>query len=469
LRERRGIHVAIGTEFHVAPALASSLQQPSRVFQQRAKEEADVDVILERVDIAKRAIADAGSRTSVVHQFAHVAATLPHACEPDFRERPQILPLRSEPGVDGRVVFHCCREAKYVVHRVPASVVKYRTNDHNRSPIAPSRYYVAMRRWTIRIVVVLCGVVVVLALTGAAYQWLATRRDLAAAPPPGRLVDIGGHRLHLWCTGDGAPAVVLDTGLGGTTADWGYVQPEVARFTRVCSYDRAGMGYSDPGPSPRTARRIASELAELLRREGIEGPVVLVGASIAGLDVRMFASDHPARAAGLVLVDASHEDQAHEPPRIARFAPLLAALGVFRLSDVSFGQRAESLSPSVRQFARATAFRAAGYTAAADEIIHVRESASEVRSARRKLTIPVLVVTGARGGDENWRKLQRDQASLSERGCLIVAAQSGHVVAVDQPEAVVDAIRTVVATARGEDVPLCAAPPTFEERTGLRR
>jgi pimeloyl-ACP methyl ester carboxylesterase len=164
-----------------------------------------------------------------------------------------------------------------------------------------------MRRWTLRILVGLCGLIVVTALTGSTYQWLATRKDLAAAPPPGRLVDIGGYRLHLWCTGEGTPAVILDTGLGGSTPDWGFVQPDVARFTRVCSYDRAGMGYSDPGPSPRTAGRIASELAELLARSGIGGPVVLVGASIAGFDVRVFGSDHPERAAGLVLVDASHE------------------------------------------------------------------------------------------------------------------------------------------------------------------
>ena len=130
-----------------------------------------------------------------------------------------------------------------------------------------------MRRWTLRILVGLCGLIVVTAITGATYQWLATRKELAATPPPGRLVDIGGYRLHLWCTGDGAPAVILDTGLGGSTPGWGFVQPEVARFTRVCSYDRAGMGYSDPGPSPRTARRIASELAELLARSGIGGPV----------------------------------------------------------------------------------------------------------------------------------------------------------------------------------------------------
>ena len=322
-----------------------------------------------------------------------------------------------------------------------------------------------MWRWTMRIVVVLGAFLVVAALSGATYQWLATRKELAATPPPGHLVDIGGHRLHLWCTGDGAPAVILDTGLGGSSADWGFVQPDVARFTRVCSYDRAGAGYSDPGPSPRTARRIASELAELLARSGIDGPVVLVGASIAGFDVRVFASDYPQRAAGLVLVDASHEDQAHEVPWMARFVPLLSTTGVLRLFGVSFGQRLELLAPSVRQFAQATSFRAAGYQAAADEIIHVRESASEVRSSRRKLTIPVLVITGGRGADEDWRELQRDQASLSERGCLTIAQESGHVVAIDQPGVVVDAIRTVVEAARGHDVPLCVTPANVERPT----
>ena len=315
-----------------------------------------------------------------------------------------------------------------------------------------------MRRWTLRILFGLCGLIVVTAITGATYQWLATRQELAATPPPGRLVDIGGHRLHLWCTGDGAPAVILDTGLGGSTPGWGFVQPEVARFTRVCSYDRAGMGYSDPGPSPRTARRIASELAELLARSGIGGPVVLVGASIAGFNVRVFASDHPERAAGLVLVDASHEDDAHDAPWMARFVPLLSTIGVLRLLGVSFGQPVESLPPAVRQFARATSFRAAGYQAAADEIIHIRESVSEVRSSRRTLTIPVVVVTGGRGADEKWRQLQRDQASLSARGCLMIAQRSGHVVQIDQPEVVVDAIRAVVETARGHDVPLCGTP-----------
>src|SRR5213593_4339995 len=180
-----------------------------------------------------------------------------------------------------------------------------------------------MWRWTMRIFVVLGAFLIVAAVSGATYQWLATRKDLALTPPPGQLVDIGGHRLHLWCTGAGAPAVILDTGLGGSSADWGYVQAEVARFTRVCSYDRAGMGYSDPGPSPRTARRIAGELAALVDRSGIHGRLVLVGASTGGFNVRVFASDHTDRVAGLVLVDASHEDQAHDVPQLARFVPLL--------------------------------------------------------------------------------------------------------------------------------------------------
>ena len=315
-----------------------------------------------------------------------------------------------------------------------------------------------MRRWTTRIFVALGVFLILAALSGSTYQWLATRTELASTPPPGHLVDIGGYRLHLWCTGDGAPAVILDAGLGGTSLGWSFVQPDVARFTRVCSYDRAGMGYSDPGPSPRTARRMANELAELLARSGIGGPVVLVGESIAGFNVRVFASDHPGHAAGLVLVDASHEDDAHEVPRLARFVPLLSTIGVFRLLGVSFGQPIESLAPSVRQFARATMFRASGYQAAADEIIHIRETVSEVRSSRRRLTIPLLIVTGARGADDHWRRLQQEQASLSERGCLVTAHQAGHVVSIDQPAVVVDAIRTVVETVRGHDVTLCAAP-----------
>jgi pimeloyl-ACP methyl ester carboxylesterase len=218
------------------------------------------------------------------------------------------------------------------------------------------------------------------------------------------------------------------------------------------------MGYSDPGPSPRTARRIASELGQLLDHSGISGPVVLVGASIGGFAVRVFASEHAERVAGLVLVDATHEDQEHEIPRLARFVPLLSSFGVLRLLGVSFGLSPDSLAPSVREFARATSFRAAGQQAAADEIVHIRESVAEVKATRRKLTVPLVVVTAGRGTDALWRDLQRDQVTLSQRGCQIVAEQSGHAVEVGQPEVIVDAIRATVDAARGRnDIPLCGS------------
>jgi pimeloyl-ACP methyl ester carboxylesterase len=308
-----------------------------------------------------------------------------------------------------------------------------------------------MWHWTKRTLIALCGVVVVAALTGATYQWIATRQDMAANPAPGRLVDVGGHRLHIWCTGSGAPSVILETGLGGSSVDWGFVQPEVAAFTRVCSYDRAGMGYSDPGPSPRTTRRIARELAQLLDRTGISGPLVLVGASMGGFVVRVFASEYAQRVVGLVLVDASHEDQDIDVPRIAPFVPFLSSLGVLRLLGLSFGQPPASLAPSVRGFARATSFRTAAYQAAADEILHLRESAAEVKATRRKLTIPVVVVTAGRGADAVWRDLQRDQVGLSQQGSQVIAEQSGHVIAVGQPQAIVDAIRASVDKARGRN------------------
>lgn len=314
-----------------------------------------------------------------------------------------------------------------------------------------------MWRWTRRALVGPSCVLILAAASGATYQWIATRKELASTPPPGQLVDVGGHRLHLWCTGAGAPPVILEAGLGGSSADWGFVQPEIARFTRVCSYDRAGMGYSDPGPSPRTARRIAEELATLIDRSGMGGPVVLVAASSGGFDVRVFASDHTDRVAGLILIDASHEDQTHEVPRLARWVPLLSSFGILRLLDISFGPSPALLSPSVQGFILATKFRAAGYQAAADEIIHIRESASEVRTSRRKLPIPVVVVTGARGADATWRDLQRDQVKLSERGCQVIAEQSGHLVQIDQPQIVVNAVRAVIERARGRNGPVCGS------------
>ena len=116
-------------------------------------------------------------------------------------------------------------------------------------------------------------------------------------------MDIGGYRLHINCTGKGSPTVVVDAGWGDSSAGWGWVQPEVAKTTRICTYDRAGMGWSEVSPQPRTAREFAKELHTLLKNANEPGPYVLVGHSMGGNTMRVYAHDFPAEVAGLVLID----------------------------------------------------------------------------------------------------------------------------------------------------------------------
>ena len=127
--------------------------------------------------------------------------------------------------------------------------------------------------------------------------------------PPGIMVGVGSHQLHIHCTGRGSPVVVFESGLGGTSLDWSKVQPAVSAFTRACSYDRAGYGWSEPGPRPRHAVRLAAELDRLLTYADVPPPYVLVGHSFGGLAIRMFAARREHTVAGLVLVDAVHERQ----------------------------------------------------------------------------------------------------------------------------------------------------------------
>lgn len=321
-----------------------------------------------------------------------------------------------------------------------------------------------MWRWAGRIAAGLVVLLLVAAIAGAVSQSVSSRRDLAATPPPGRLVDVGGHRLHIWCMGSGEPVVVFESGLGGTSFGSYDEMVEVSRFTRVCAYDRAGMGYSEPGPRPRTSRRIASELSELLVRSGIDHPVVLVGTSFGGYSVRVFASEREDRVAGLVLVDASHEDQRARyasvgaPSAIPPYAwlvPPAAWLGVLRLLGVTLGASPDSAPEPVRRFVRATAYRTSRYTAGYDELKHTSASAEEVRATRRVLNVPVVVVTGGvRSGRTAavHAELQRDQLRLSRRSCQIIAERSGH--DVGEVDVIVRAIRTVIDASQGETTKL---------------
>src|SRR5215210_7470543 len=228
----------------------------------------------------------------------------------------------------------------------------------------------------------LLGLVVVLlalAVAGAIYQAIATERAERAYPPPGEMVDVGGYSLHINCVGQGSPTVVLDAGLGDFSAQWVWVQREVSGTTRVCAYDRAGMGWSEMGPEPRDAKQITSELHTLLKGAGIEGPYVLVGHSFGGMYMQTYAARYPEEVAGVALVDSSTDpDQFGQRPeaqdsnepqkqtsavvsKLERFGiSLPARLGIVRLLSkldpaspaLPQKQRAQidALAPSTREF-----------------------------------------------------------------------------------------------------------------------
>ncbi len=300
-------------------------------------------------------------------------------------------------------------------------------------------------RWVRRIFVGLLVLLAALAAAGFSYQLIADRGERARTPAPGVLVDVGGYRLHLTCAGSGSPAVILDSGLGGSSVEWQSVAASVASFTRVCAYDRAGLGFSDPGPSPRSSEQISRELSALLRATGT-APAIVVGASVGGWHVRVLASMHPEDVAGLVLVDASHEDQPLTAPSFARLVPIAGRLGVMRLLGVEIG----------RDYP-ATAFRAHRFAALYEELRAMPKSVRQVKASKRELQIPIVVISAGRGTDPEWRAFQRDQTTLSRRSCQIVAENSGHVIAQSEPDVVVRGIRSAWDASRSHSRPNCGA------------
>ena len=161
----------------------------------------------------------------------------------------------------------------------------------------------------------LLALAVLLILAGASYDAIEDRLDARRFPENGRLIDVGGYRLLLNCTGAGSPTVILESGWGDVSIEWRTVQTEIAKFSRVCSYDRAGYGGSGPGPMPRTSLQIAKELHALLKNAGETPPYVLVGSSFGGYNVRVFNGLYPDEVAGIVLADATQEDQYESLPK----------------------------------------------------------------------------------------------------------------------------------------------------------
>jgi len=281
-----------------------------------------------------------------------------------------------------------------------------------------------------------------LAVFGAIYQAIATERAERAYPPPGEMVDVGGYSLHINCVGQGSPTVVLDAGLGGMSAEWVWVQREVSDTTRVCAYDRAGMGWSEMGPEPRDAKQITSELHTLLSKVGIEGPYVMVGHSFGGLYMQTYAARYPGEVAGVALIDSSTElDQfSHRPetrdsdePQKQKFAvvPQLERLGVslparlgivrllFKLSPASPElppqQRAQidALTPSTRQVSTyALEFLAPTQT---------RRLGSQGSLGNK----PLAVVTAGKS-EPSWLKRQDDLATISSNSMHRVVKGATH-------------------------------------------
>jgi pimeloyl-ACP methyl ester carboxylesterase len=284
----------------------------------------------------------------------------------------------------------------------------------------------------------LVGALLALAVAGAIYQAIATELAERAYPPPGEMVNVGGHRLHINCIGRGGPAVILGSGLGNMSADWANVQPEVAKTTRVCAYDRAGMGWSEAGPEPRDAKQISGELHTLLKGADIAGPYVLVGHSTGGLYARMYADRYPEEVAGVVLIDSSHPEQFTRPEgrkyydptkRVVTVAPWLARLGVIRLFDLNPAPR--GLPPKQRAQVEAFNSSTQQLATAAEEFRLILQTSAQVRGTDGLGGKPLVVISAGESSPGNfpasyWLKLQGELASLSSNSLHRVVEGATH-------------------------------------------
>jgi pimeloyl-ACP methyl ester carboxylesterase len=317
----------------------------------------------------------------------------------------------------------------------------------------PKRQGRGCLRWLGGVVVLVVGLI----LAGIIYESAAEAADIQAYPPLGQMVDVGGYRMHINCTGTGSPTVVIDAGLGAWSLEWSRVQAEVAKTTRVCTYDRAGMGYSEAGPLPRNAEQFAKELHTLLERANIAGPYVLAGHSLGGLPVRVFVHNYPTEVAGVVLIDSMSPRQMTQPPsEIESKTPaqssgvslpsLLARIGLVR---VLARQLITQNLPAEAQPAY-TAFSVTPRSVQAwvDEGAGLQESLAQADAVKSFGDLPLIVLTGVIDEQAGWQDWQVELLPLSSNSQQIVVENSGHNIHLDQPEAAVTAIADMVSQLR---------------------
>jgi pimeloyl-ACP methyl ester carboxylesterase len=312
--------------------------------------------------------------------------------------------------------------------------------------------------------------VLVVLLAGAVFQFVMTRIDAHKYPAPGEMADVGDYSLHLNCTGEagGAPTIVMDSGLGGTVLDWQLVQPELAKSMHVCTYDRAGMGWSDTGDQPRTSEQIVKELHTLLGNAGVKGPYVLVGHSFGGTNMQVYGSQYPDEVAGMVLVDSALEDdKAVALTQSLQPSPLLlkiyATIGLTRLPYTLGGETSGLTSPELEDEQAAISSHRKHIFAVADETSSLEESFAENRTDPMSLGDKPLMVLTAGSVQLTGTGLSQEQVNLidklhsesqaaltrrSENAKQIIVEDSGHYIQVEQPGLVTDTIRQVVEAAR---------------------
>lgn len=319
-------------------------------------------------------------------------------------------------------------------------------------------------KWTKRIMAGLLILVLVLTALTYAAGVFAKQQLGRENPPPGQLTNVGGYNMHIYCTGEGNPTVILEAGLNDFFVSWSKVQPEIAKATRVCSYDRAGLGWSEASPYGRTSEVMVQELHTVLKNTGIEGPYVLVGHSFGGINMRLFARKYPDEVAGLLLVDSAHEEQGERLPFlqdsadefIGQFRTLsaMSSFGLMALSPATIPNRGfseeayrqyQAVLGTTNYFDGAIAESAAFYSG---------ESYLEMTGLG---DLPLIVLShglpdstsGVNDAEQSqfeqeWSKMQAELAALSSNSKQVIAERSGHYIQLDQPDLVIESILELV-------------------------
>ncbi len=272
------------------------------------------------------------------------------------------------------------------------------------------------------------------------------------ANPPGQRVDIGSIKLHIYCEGEGQPTVILESGLGGFSLDWSSVQQSLAGQVRVCAWDRAGYGWSDPGPSPRATDQIVEELEALLEIAQIPGPYVLVGHSFGGFTVQYFAKRNPGKVAGLVLIESSHPEQSTRIPDIPKHRE--RSRNSERIST-SFNINVLDLYPQQQRHAAGKILTSMkSIMTQQREFLNFNQSGVQVGQGGRLPDVPLLVITRGQRVWPNdpygnnleriWSEMQKEFLALTTDSWQVIAEHSGHLVHLEQPEFVAESVRALL-------------------------